>query len=207
MARGLTTAVATEFAKLKLQPLLFVEVEFVSGWVRMWSGSGSLDWNGNTWYGVVMPNGQVLGTISQLQEVSDGSAQAAALSLGGIPSTAVQQVLSECRQNNMANIFLGAADQATGAVLADPYCAWSGYTDVPTISDSGDACTVTISVESRMVDLQRSREWRYTHEDQQLFSPGDLGFEYVGALQSLSVNWGKGWPVFPPQPPAPRSRQ
>lgn len=206
MSRGLTTAIGAEFAKQKLAPLLFVEIEFVSGWVRLWSGSGSIVWNSKTWYGVVLPNGTVIGGISQLQEVTDGSAQAAALSLSGIPSTAVQQVLNECRQSNQANIFLGAADQTTGAVLADPYTAWSGYTDVPTISDTGDTCTVTISVESRLVDLQRSREWRYTHEDQQLFSPGDLGFEFVGALQNLSVNWGKGWPVFPPGVPAARVR-
>ncbi|ABF42159.1 hypothetical protein Acid345_3158 [Candidatus Koribacter versatilis Ellin345] len=204
MSRGLTPTIEAEFAKKNLVPLLFVEVQFVSGWVRLWSGIGAIVWNGQTWLGVALPNGTVLGSISQLQETTDGSAQAAALSLSGIPSTAVQQVLNECRPNNIANIFLGAADQVTGAVLADPYCAWSGYTDVPTISDSGDTCTVTISVESRLVDLQRAREWRYTNEDQQLFVPGDIGFEYVGALQSLSITWGKGAPVFPPVPPGQR---
>ena len=69
--------------------------------------------------------------------------------------------------------------------------------DVPTITDGTDTIAVAISVETRMVDLQRARAWRFTNQDQQLFSPGDLGFQFVGALQNFTVYWGTGAPVAP----------
>ena len=38
--------------------------------------------------------------------------------------------------------------------------------------------------------LKRSRERRYTHDDQQIDFPGDLGFEFVPKLQELNLVWG-----------------
>jgi hypothetical protein len=64
-----------------------------------------------------------------------------------------------------------------------------------TISKDGQAVTVTITVETRLVDLQRAPEWTYTHADQQIFSPGDDGFKFVAGLQNFTVTWGKANPV------------
>jgi hypothetical protein len=43
-----------------------------------------------------------------------------------------------------------------------------------------------------LIDLNRAREWRYTHESQQQISPGDRGFEYVAGLQEREIRWGLG---------------
>jgi hypothetical protein len=48
-----------------------------------------------------------------------------------------------------------------------------------------------------MIDLQRPRERRYTHEDQQIDHPGDMGFEYVSQLQELNLAWGKATATVP----------
>ena len=196
MARNLNSSLLAQFQAKTLLPVILVEAQFLSGWLRLWSGSGSLAWNGYTWTGVMLPNGEMLGQISQLTEVTDVNAQSIALALSGIPVAVVQQALNECRPSYPCNIYIAALDPVTLTLLT-PFRAWGGLLDVPTISESGDTCTIAISVETRMVDLQRAREWHYTHEDQQVFSPGDLGFEFVGALQNFTVNWGKGSPVAP----------
>lgn len=197
MARGLDPALQTAFSSKRLAPVLFVEMQVTSGFVRLWGGMGSIVWGGNTWLGVTTPQGQVLGGVSRLSERSDVQAQGAAFSLSGIPITALQQVLTECRQNLPANIYIGAVDLNTGVLLANPYKSWGGYTDVPTIAADGQTCTITISVETRMVDLQRAPEWTYTHADQQVFSPGDDGFKFVAGLQNFQVLWGKSNPISP----------
>ena len=46
--------------------------------------------------------------------------------------------------------------------------------------------------ESRLIDLNRARNFRSTHEDQQQIFHGDLGFEYVAAIQDKEVSWGRG---------------
>jgi len=78
-----------------------------------------------------------------------------------------------------------------GALVADPAIAFAGRLDVPEIDDNGQTATITISYESRLVDLERPRERRYTHEDQQIDYSGDLGFEYVAAIQEWNGVWGR----------------
>ncbi|HBN31649.1 MAG TPA: hypothetical protein DD416_10620, partial [Rhodobacteraceae bacterium] len=74
----------------------------------------------------------------------------------------------------------------------DPVQAFSGRLDVPEIADDANTCTITISYESRLIDLNTARSWRYTHESQQSLYPGDRGFEYVTAIQDREITWGRG---------------
>jgi hypothetical protein len=77
-------------------------------------------------------------------------------------------------------------------VIADPFLAFSGRFDVPDIIDEGQIATIVAKYESRLVDLDRSRERRYTHEDQQLRLAGDDGFKFVTDLQNMTITWGTG---------------
>jgi hypothetical protein len=197
MARDLTTALANALSADHVLPVLLVNVRFKSGWVYLWTGIGSLVWNGNTYLGLALPSGAVLGMISDLSETSDLQAQVISLSLSGVPAAMVQQALSECVTGYDAQIFVGAFDETTGDLIADPFCAWGGYTDIPTVTDNGIDATISITVESRLVDLQRASQWRYTHQDQQVFSPGDLGFIFVAVLQTEQITWGSGRPMGP----------
>jgi hypothetical protein len=43
-----------------------------------------------------------------------------------------------------------------------------------------------------LIDLTVPRTWRYTHESQQALFSGDLGFEYVTAIQDREITWGRG---------------
>jgi hypothetical protein len=46
---------------------------------------------------------------------------------------------------------------------------------------------VTLSCESRLVDLERAEVRRYTDADQQGEHPGDRFFEFVPALQEAEI--------------------
>jgi len=74
-------------------------------------------------------------------------------------------------------------------IVADPYLAFVGRLDVPVIDDAGASCVISMQYESRLIDLQRTRERRWTHEDQQIDFPGDLGFEYVTSLPDQVLIW------------------
>ena len=186
MARNITADVITEITAGRCAPIVLCEMKFSSGTVNLWNGIGDLSWDSKTWNGA----GQ-LASISALPEGSDVAAEGLTLSLDGIPTTFIQQVLTECRQGYPVKLWLGFLD-STGAVIADPYQSFAGRMDVPTIQEGADTCKVSITAESRMIDLKRARERRYTHEDQQIDYPGDTGFENVAALQNVSIVWGKG---------------
>ena len=193
MPRDLTTALKDEFLKALLRPVWFVEIETDSATVNVWSGVGDKSWDSKTWKGL-----GTLGSITPIPENAEIRASGAKLTLSGIPTDMVTLVLTDVRQGKPVRIYLGALDD-TDAVIVDPYPAMIGRTDVCEIEEGGETSTIQISVENRLIDLQRSRERRYTHEDQQLDFPGDDGFEFVTEIAEANISWGKG-PPLPREP-------
>ena len=93
MSRNLTVAFATALADQSLRPVIFFEGQFATGWVRIWSGLGSLTWNGQTWAGA----GSLLG-IGGIDETGEVVAGGTAVSLSGVPLDLVQMAIEEARQ-------------------------------------------------------------------------------------------------------------
>lgn len=185
MARTLTAAQIAEITAQNLRPALFCQMFFTSGWVYAWSGVGPIPWNGQTWTGVGS-----LGLISSIPETSDLTAVGLKLALSGIPASLITSALGEVRQGAPVIIYQGFLTPA-GGVVSSPNNAWSGRMDTCEIGESGDAATIAITVESRLIDLNRSRERRYEKQDQSIDFPGDLGLDYVPSLQEISIVWGK----------------
>jgi len=67
---------------------------------------------------------------------------------------------------------------------------FSGRMDVMSITEDGDSCTITMTAESRLIDLERPRLRRWTSEDQKGLDATDKGFEFVNSLQEASIKWG-----------------
>lgn len=188
--RGLTAPMLAAIAARTVRPALFYEGEFVDGsenpeFLRLWTGVGDLSWNGYTWTG----GGNLLG-ISALEETTDLKAVGFSVTLSGMPSSLVSLALGNVRQGKPGKLWLGLFDSA-GALLADPYQLKRGRFDIAPIEDDGETCTISAQYEDRLIDLERPRDRRYTHEDQQLDYPGDLGFEYVPSLQDMDIPWGR----------------
>ena len=186
MSRDLTPAFAAALAEATLRPALFFEGQFATGLLRLWSGLGEITWNGHTWAGA----GSLLG-IGGIDERGEVVASGTTISLSGVPLDMVQLAIAEARQCLPGRIWL-ALLAADGAIIADPVQAFAGRLDVPQITDDAATCTITLSYESRLIDLTTPRSWRYTHESQQALHPGDRGFEYVTAIQDKEVTWGRG---------------
>jgi hypothetical protein len=168
---------------LAKRPVLFYEGEFTGGTLRLWSGVGTISWNSQSWTGA----GTLLG-IGPIQETTEIRASGTTLSLNGVSSSIISVALAQCRQGLPGRVWLGGLD-SSNAVIADPYMAFEGRLDVPEISDDGETCSVSVSYESRLIMLERPRERRVTHEDQQIDYPGDRFREYITGLQDKVVVW------------------
>ena len=186
MARDMTPAIAAALEAGELRLILFFEGAFASGWVRLWTGLGELDWNGETWLGA----GSLLG-IGTVEETQQVVANGTTVSLSGVPLEMVSLAIDDARQGKPGRVWIGLLTEA-GEIIADPVQAFTGRLDVPEIADAGESCTVTISYENRLIDLGVTRNWRYTHESQQVLSPGDRGFEFVTTIQDKEIKWGRG---------------
>lgn len=197
MARDLTVSMLSAIAAGTVRPVLFYEGQYETGTVRLWTGVGPIAWNGQTWTGA----GSLL-SVSSIDEVSEVSAVGFSVSLTGLTSALLALNLSAARQGLPGRVWFGAFD-AAGAVIADPFNSFSGRLDVPDIAEDGERATITVKYESRLIDLDKTRERRYTHEDQQIDYPGDQGFAFVASLQDKQIVWGKGRGVPVSAPAAP----
>jgi hypothetical protein len=186
MSRDLTPGFATALADHSLRPVIFFEGVFASGTLRLWSGLGEIAWAGHTWAGA----GSLLG-LGAIEENAEVVAGGTTVSLSGIPPDLVQLAIADARQGLPGRVWVGLLTHA-GEIIADPVLAFAGRLDVPEITDDADSCRIAISYESRLIDLQTARNWRYTHESQQALHPGDQGFEYVTAIQDREITWGRG---------------
>lgn len=183
MSRDLTADFLAEIEAAALRPVRLVEAEFTGGWLRLWTGIGAVSWNGETWAGA----GNLLG-ISEIAEASDVRAVGITVSLSGLNTSIIALALAQARQGLPCRVYEGMLD-GSGAIIADPLLSFEGRLDVPEIDDSGETCAVSISYESRLIDLERPRERRITHEDQQIDYPGDQGRAQVAVLQDKVVTW------------------
>lgn len=185
MARDLPAALAAGIVAATVSPAILFEGEFDTDTLRVWSGIGDLSWNGYTWTGV-----GYLGGISDIEETDEIKAAGVTVTLSGVPSELLSLALANLRQNKPGRLYLALRDGDTGALLADPYLAFEGRLDVGEIDEGAQSATIAIKYENRLIDLERARERRYTHEDQQLDYPGDRGFEFVPSLQDAQISWG-----------------
>lgn len=199
MPRDLTGAMQSAISAQRLRPVFFFEAQFTSGYLRLWSGLGSKTWNGQTWTGTLKSQNPdtVIVSVSAITESLEVAANGIRLQASGIPSAMVTKILDECRQNYPVTVWMGLIDVDSETLIVDPTQAFHGRMDVPTLSDAGETCDVQLTVENALIDLQRPRERRYTHEDQQIDHPGDMGFEYVASLQEVNLAWGSATAKIP----------
>ena len=209
MSRDLTAGFVAEIEKDELTAFFAVELFFQTSTLRFWSGVGEVVLAGNTYVG-----SSNLLAISTIDETSDVSAKGATLTLSGIPSELISLALSEPYQGRKCKIYFGILrdpvtylTQEDGSLILNEDGSgiiqseidtvdvmsdiFTGYIDQMTIDEGPETATIAVGVESRLIDLQRPRVRRYTHESQKSRFPNDKGLEFVNDLQDKKFAWGR----------------
>ena len=68
---------------------------------------------------------------------------------------------------------------------------FSGVLNTMQIQDSGEASKISVLVDSKLVELERASNRRYTRESQRSRYPSDTFFDYVAKLQDREIVWGR----------------
>ena len=181
--RTITTAALAALTAPTVMPCYLVAMQFTSGTKYMWTGLGTVVWDGNDYEG----QGDLLG-ISSVTQTSDLSAEGITISMSGIPPGNVSSAISDSATYLTVDVWLGF--MSAGAIVADPVHIFSGHLDCPTISDDGEQITLSITAENDLLLLSRSSMRRYTDDDQRISFPLDAGFIYVPSVTAWSGVWG-----------------
>ena len=204
MTRSIPPGIAGDLDAEVIYPFFAIEILFDTAPLRLWTGIGDLEVGDDTYTG-----GGTLLTLDDIQETSDISATGAKVTLSSIPSTIISLALREQYQGRRATIYFGLLNvgdnyllredgtyvlqENSGKIIissADELInIFEGYLDQMNIAEGPNTSAITVSIESKLIDLNRKRIKRFTHEDQQRRFPGDLGFNNVEPLQDKRFDW------------------
>jgi hypothetical protein len=161
---------------------ILVDIQLASGTAHVWSGSGTLVWNGNNYLGVGS-----FGGISEVSESSETKADGLVLQLSGIDPTLFSDCLNDIQQSAPATVWLAIF---SGSAIVAAYPMFAGAVDKPVMTLGVETLSIQLSLETRMTNLQRPTMRRYTMADQRQYYPDDIGFSWVEILNDIALLWG-----------------
>jgi hypothetical protein len=176
-------------------PIRFVVITFANLTLYLSDGIGTITPAGPAYSPLsTFPYGQAftglgwLGKVSTVPQTTKVQAQNVTFSLTPIVPEFVTEIVNQVRITCTVTVWLGYLD-SDGNVIPDPVQLFSGALDVPSMTDSGDASTLSITAENPLVRLNEAPSRMFDDADQQIYYPGDLGFSFVDALGNLTLFW------------------
>lgn len=207
MSRGLSPTYVSSSVGL-VQPYLAAYMDFASGSnnvsvpVRLWTGNYDKnipdDFSGDQTYTGV----GTFGGISAISETTEVAAKNFEISLSGIDTTYVSLSMESAYRGRTVAVYLLLFN--TDLSSYEKIMIFRGRMDQMTIDENGETSTIKLQCESRLVDMNRQRDIRYTDEAQRNLeaqygvtpaNPVDLGLEFVAGMANKSIYWGNSAPA------------
>lgn len=183
MSPPLTYAMQQALKRDRAAIVLLAEIEHPDGTAHVWSGIGSLDYNGETWRGA-----GVLGTISPITHTSTVIVQEIQFTLVGT-DTETMAGLSDDVRNRSGKVWLACLD-VYGNIVPDPYLIVDSSLDFQSMKISEEGQNILqITARTGFHAMDRALDDRWTPEDQKTVYPDDSGLDLISALQNQSLIW------------------
>jgi hypothetical protein len=198
MTRDLSAGTRAEVRAAAKRPAWFIEAEFRTVTLRMWTGMGTIQWNGQTWYGpgtapIAAPGGITGSAIVEIQRVMETSkveATGLKIVVSQFPPALLRYCVDELRVGKAFNVWLGFLNLDGTALVDDPVPWFGGWMDAADVEQDPAKARITLTIENEMRRLQIPILRRLTLEDQHADFPTDDMFKYVAALKNWKGTWG-----------------
>lgn len=175
-----------------IQPYFAAYLDFSgSAPVRLWTGNASKSFNDIGGSGDYLGVG-TFGGISTITETTEVAAKNMDLTLSGIPPEYVSLALSGSYRGR--DVVVYGILFNTGMTSYEQITLFRGYMDQMIIQEDSNTSTITVKCESRLIELNRQRDVRYTDEAQKQLYPTDKGLEFVASMADKSIYWGVSAP-------------
>jgi hypothetical protein len=182
MGRNIDSGLMAAMSAGVLRPAFFAMLTFRSGVEWVWTGVGPITVDAQTYKGVGS-----LATIGSIVEGLDVQAAGTTVGLSGIDSALLSESLNDVKSGAPAKIWFGAF---SGTTLIARYVTFSGVIDKPELTQSPETNTISLSLETRLIDFGRATMRRYTSGDQNVLFPTDSAFNSVEIQSNIALNWG-----------------
>lgn len=193
MSRPNVTSTYVSSSVAIIQPYLAAYLDFSgSAPVRLWTGTQSASFTDISGSGNYLGVG-TFGKISSISETTEVAAKGMELTLSGIPTEYISLALSGSYRGREAVVYLILYN--TAMTSYEQLTLFRGRMDQLLISEGAEASTISVKCESRLIDLNRPQDIRYTDEAQKQLYPDDKGLEFVASMADKSIYWGVSAPT------------
>ena len=129
-----------------------------------------------------------LGKLSAVTEGSDVQAYGMQISLSAIDSNLLGECMNDIQLGAPVSILFAVLDD-TGNIIGVPYPLFVGVVDQPKVQLGTKEMSISLSLENRLLDLQRANQRKYTSGDQMLYYPTDCSFFANELLNDQCLVW------------------
>lgn len=164
--------------------VLFVELDFSSGFVRVNSADRSFTHEGNVYEAIGK-----LGGISSVRENGNLNPEKIEYTLSGVDSSLLTTTITENYHYRDARLWVAYVDPVTCALLHTPRLLREDRMDVMTIRTETNSSTISLSCENSLIRWNDTSGWMYTHEHQRVFDDTDDFFNQVALIANKIVRW------------------
>ena len=176
------------------RPVFLLEADFDGTTERLCTAEFNIDVDGTIFYGA----GDFL-SISEIDEASELRNAGINITLSGLDSSIINHALTTDYQDRTLTIYMGMFDTTSGntespiliAATDLPPIIFVGRMDTMTITEDGSSSIISLTVENRLADFERTAESRYTYEEQISRHSGDYSLEHVVTIQKRVLPWGQ----------------
>jgi hypothetical protein len=184
MDRGASASVVAQLGAAANEPCHLFELYLDDQTVRTTDAYRNLVWGGNTYVGA----GSLLG-FDGIEESATLQVTTARVQLTGVLQDSISLLLSHNYIDRRVVIYKAFIHGA--GVVVDPIPIFDGRADSPMIEENPEAgtCTVTLAAAQHWIDFERLPGRHTNNAEQQIWFPGDKGFEFVSSLNQ-QIKWG-----------------
>ena len=186
MDRNASTSVITELGAEQNFPVHLCEIYFDNERIFLTDAYRQISWDGNDYISM----GHLLG-FGDIEETHELVVSNMTVSLSGVDQRYFSTFLSVSYVDRQITSYKSFLNVNTEVLVTDPILIFDGRMDQPVIAEDPDAGTsvVTVNCTNAWVDFERRPGRKTNYEEQQIWFPGDKGFEFASEI-TKEIKWG-----------------
>lgn len=182
--KSLSPAVTAAISSGDMAIAQLVHLAFPSGVVALNTSNWNLVWSGVTYIGA-----SGLGSISAIVD-KPGEVQGLTFDISGGDPARISLALDSADEVQGSVVTIRTAlIETTNYTILDAPIEWLGKCDTMSIGEDGVTASVSVTAESKAVDILRGNPSTYSDPDLQVRFPGDLAFNLIVSQVDKPIVW------------------
>ena len=183
MTRGIHADVITELAKDSFNMAHLVSIDFATT-LYLTDFAYDIVYASNTYN-----SSSHLLSMADVNETADAQIGTFTINLSGVDQAFISILLSESNIDREV-IISRAILNSSGAIIGTPIPLYNGRVDGFSIKDDNTTSQINLSTASHWSDFEKESGRRTNYNSQQIFFPGDKGFEFASSAVK-DIKWGR----------------